>query len=297
MNHQDELGSAYKSLSTEQPSEISDQLILQAAVEALKDNSKTNAQTQQKSSSRPAKEWFLSRRWHAPVSLAATAVITISVVSSLKPWQLSLPETIDTAPVVLIEPQQPSKDPVLKLQEQRSATEASREAAIAVAQTRNKQQKSYPARKSLSSDKQFWASIASPIIEKNIRQRSVLEKREMLPLTKSSQKTDAGLIKTEAADILSNSSTSELDFPSNFRYKILSDSTEKRLKINITDTQSLNISQWLELIEKNLQDSDPELARNNVLSLLAQHPMELFSENEAKQFNMLQKLIPEPEND
>ncbi len=84
MSHQDDLQTDYKAASNEQPSEHTDQLILQAAVEAVKEDSKV------------IQGRFSIRRWQTPVSLAAAAVITVSVVTSLKPWQVSVPLTTST---------------------------------------------------------------------------------------------------------------------------------------------------------------------------------------------------------
>ncbi len=67
---------AYQSASDEQPSENTDRLILKAAADAL------------------VKEKSSSRRWHMPVSIAAGAVFTITIVISLDPWSDS---TFDTA--------------------------------------------------------------------------------------------------------------------------------------------------------------------------------------------------------
>jgi len=81
MNHQDDLETEYKAASNEQPSELSDQIILQAAKDAIEKQPEDNV----------IKGKFASRRWHTPVSLAAAAVITVSVVSTLKPWSVSVP--------------------------------------------------------------------------------------------------------------------------------------------------------------------------------------------------------------
>ncbi|MCP4414081.1 MAG: SCO family protein [Gammaproteobacteria bacterium] len=84
MSHQDDLQTDYKAASNEQPSEHTDQLILQAAADAVKEDSKV------------IQGRFSIRRWQTPVSLAAAAVITVSVVTSLKPWQVSVPVTTST---------------------------------------------------------------------------------------------------------------------------------------------------------------------------------------------------------
>jgi len=84
MSHQDDLQTDYKAASNEQPSEHTDQLILQAAADAVKEDSKV------------IRGRFSIRRWQTPVSLAAAAVITVSVVTSLKPWQVSVPVSTST---------------------------------------------------------------------------------------------------------------------------------------------------------------------------------------------------------
>ena len=85
MNHQDDLELEYKAASNEQPSELTDQLILKAAASAL--------EAKQPSRSKVIKGRFASRRWHTPVSIAAAALITVSIVSSLKPWSITVPES------------------------------------------------------------------------------------------------------------------------------------------------------------------------------------------------------------
>ena len=91
MNQQDDLDKDYKAVSNEQPSEQADQLILQAAADAVapEDTTKT-----------AAKDNFSSRRWHMPVSIAAAAVITVSVVSSLKPWAVSMPASSEPEMII-----------------------------------------------------------------------------------------------------------------------------------------------------------------------------------------------------
>ncbi len=84
MSHQDDLQTDYKAASNELPSEHTDQLILQAAADAVKQDSKV------------IQGRFSIRRWQTPVSLAAAAVITVSVVTSLKPWQVSVPVSTST---------------------------------------------------------------------------------------------------------------------------------------------------------------------------------------------------------
>ncbi len=84
MSHQDDLQTDYKAASNEQPSKHTDQLILQAAADAVKQDSKV------------IQGRFSIRRWQTPVSLAAAAVITVSVVTSLKPWQVSVPVSTST---------------------------------------------------------------------------------------------------------------------------------------------------------------------------------------------------------
>ncbi len=79
MSHQDDLEMEYKSASNELPSELSDQIILQAAKDAVTPDMK---------SSNVVKGKFSSRKWHTPVSIAAAAVITVSVVTSLQPWNV-----------------------------------------------------------------------------------------------------------------------------------------------------------------------------------------------------------------
>ena len=79
MSHQDDLEMEYKSASNELPSELSDQIILQAAKDAI---------TPEKPKSNVVKGKFSSRKWHMPLSIAAAAVITVSVVTSLQPWNI-----------------------------------------------------------------------------------------------------------------------------------------------------------------------------------------------------------------
>jgi len=100
MNHQDDLELEYKAASNEQPSELTDQLILKAAASAL--------EAKQPSRSKVIKGRFASRRWHIPVSIAAAALITVSIVSSLKPWSITVPESSPDL-IVSVE-QQISKD-------------------------------------------------------------------------------------------------------------------------------------------------------------------------------------------
>ncbi len=100
MNHQDDLEFEYKAASNEQPSELTDQLILKAAASAL--------EAKQPSRSKVIKGRFASRRWHTPVSIAAAALITVSIVSSLKPWSITVPESNPDL-IVSVE-QQISKD-------------------------------------------------------------------------------------------------------------------------------------------------------------------------------------------
>lgn len=73
--NKDELDKKYRAVSNEQPCEEADQFIIQAAADAVAQKLPMQS----------------SRRWHMPVSIAAAAVITVSVVTSLKPWVVSVP--------------------------------------------------------------------------------------------------------------------------------------------------------------------------------------------------------------
>jgi len=101
MSHQDDLQTDYNAASNEQPSESTDQLILQAAADAIKEDSKV------------VRGRFSFRRWQTPVSIAAAAVITVSVVTSLEPWQVSVPVTT-SIPAKTAELSEPQSDAIHK---------------------------------------------------------------------------------------------------------------------------------------------------------------------------------------
>lgn len=84
MSNQDDLENDYKVLSNEKPSASTDQLILKAAAEAIEDK--------KQAPERVVQGKFSSRRWHRPVSIAAAAIITVTIISSLKPWSVTVPE-------------------------------------------------------------------------------------------------------------------------------------------------------------------------------------------------------------
>ena len=89
MSHQDDLESNYKAASNEQPSNEIDQLIIQAANDALEISTVQNNDRSVPDSSNIVKGRFRLRQWQTPVSVAAAALFTISFISTYDLWQVN----------------------------------------------------------------------------------------------------------------------------------------------------------------------------------------------------------------
>jgi len=254
MSHQDDLEMEYKSASNELPSELSDQIILQAAKDAA---------APEKPNSNVVKGKFSSRKWHTPVSIAAAAIITVSVVTSLQPWRI-IPVN-SPAPYMSEEPQ--FEEIFFDSASVESGEVQLKEKEILITQERAEQK----------ADRQAYKKSAKIVADDQQRIRT----RMLTASAPAAQKQEADisfddemLLETEQNEVLETEVMVSSAAP-----------------ISTATINSLTILEWLDEIENAVRNDDVTKAKEKILMLTKQHPLESFSEKEHERFKIIQTYL------
>jgi len=279
MSNQNDLVTEYRKVSNEQPSEQVDEFILKAAADALQDT----ASDENQSNTNVITGRFSTRRWHMPVSIAAAAVITVSVVTSLEPWQVSIPTYAPTpSEAVEIESDEKVSEKLISEARLEPASEklsefdtgsitdsiASSEAKIETRSTVAAKITSREAKTDLAANKKQLSNKQEVL---RMRAAPALQKAKARAAEAAEQEL-AGVLVSEKNQLIGSN-----DY-------IQADTT----KIN---ESVLDRAQLLTIIEDDIKNNKLETASEKLKDLLKQYPMESFSENELIRLRKVQQTL------
>ncbi|MCP3673339.1 MAG: hypothetical protein GY829_02545 [Gammaproteobacteria bacterium] len=251
MSNQDDLELEYKSASDELPSKLTDQIILQAAKDAV---------TPDKKSSNVVKGKFSSRKWHTPVSIAAAAVITVSVVTSLQPWEVI---TVNSpTPLMSQEPQM--EEMLFDSTSVESDKAQLREKEVLLTQQRTEQKADHQAYKK--------------------RAKAVADVAQIAP-TRMQTASAPSAQKQKSEESFDDEIFLEAE------QTALPEALEMAPLVVAEKIKSLSILEWLDEIETDIRNKDATKAKEKSLMLTKQHSLESFSEQEDKRFKIIQTYL------
>jgi len=279
MSQQDDLHKQYKAASNEQPSKLTDQLILNAAADALK-KEKPQLDTNQQPDN-VVKGYFSIRRWQMPVSIAAAALITVSFVSTYNPWSVS---EFSNAPV----PQQTADN---QGPQKKNDTETRQRAML----------KKLPERKGIIAKKQKAPDITveQPAID---RPQVIMEMEEAKASSIAEldqDYADIASIETPPIELPSipeehspqtaEASSEVIREKTEFSAaplagKIMADAETMKTKDKLPDME-----QWFEKIEQLLTKKNYVTAKTEIDSLLENYPQQSFSKTQLKRFKLIKE--------
>ncbi len=248
MSNQDDLETMYKSASNELPSELSDQIILQAAKDAV---------TPKKPSSNVVKGKFSSRKWHTPVSIAAAAVITVSVVTSLQPWNV-IPVN---SPTLFLTDEPKVEETFFDSASVESDQVQLREKEVFLAQERSEQK----------ADRQAYKKRAKAAADMEQTART-----RMLTASAPGAKKQETEISFDHEMFIEAEQT------------VLSETEVMASPVATATIKSLTILEWLDDIETDIGNDEATKVKAKTLMLINQHPLESFSEKEHERFKSIQ---------
>jgi hypothetical protein len=273
MSHQDDLESNYKVASNEQPSNEIDQLIIQAASDALESSASQNDQTDVHNKSNVIKGRFNLRQWQTPVSIAAAALFTVSFISTYDLWQINEDDYAQDS----LESSLPYKNiPGKPVSEKEIA--ATPPPVSLSQQTNNKKDQSLQtlaiAKRNSDSDEQMQAIVTGSRIA-----------RDNKILTSQPAAEEKTLIASKLESInTANDSQSEPE--------TISVTAEVKAKVNLHDKiVMLDITQWIEKIETDVENDKIENAKAEIAILIKQHPLSTFTEQQRDRFDTINKKI------
>ncbi len=274
MSNQDDLETDYKNASNELPSGEVDQFILKAAADAIKESPEEKEHTK----TNIIQGRFSLRRWQTPLSLAATAVITVSIVTSLKPWQVSTPMSV---PV----PSQP-----VEMKSDRIISQDKTSAAKPAAQLSEPENTSLT--DSMKRTKARTKTELSDAAEEQLATAdSVSDKGKQLRKKQEQMGIETEMTRQKA--IIPEPSRSE-NIPESIvvEQNLQKDNSPSLQAVPVAAKKLMpDIEQWLSLIEQDIKDSQVENARKKRDVFLRQHPVESLSEQERLRFQKIQQAL------
>jgi len=260
VSQEDDLKIQYQSASNEQPSKQTDQLILQAAADAVKSETTT--------ANNVIKGRFSFRRWQTPVSIAAAAVITVSFVSSMDPWSDA-------------EFEQPASELTISKEEEKQQlsemeSEAQRYRVNTAQKEKTKQSDNRVKKIKADTQKQLTqiSTTGKPVLNKSI----TAAKEEA-----DEQRATLGSVQPRTADMMESTFTEEVaNTPGVKQTATMPEPTKSR-------DEKKSITSSLDTIEEKLIAGDSELARLELEMLLNQNPLHKFSEVELERLEAIQR--------
>jgi len=268
MSHPNDLESAYKAASNEQPSNEVDQLIIQAATDALNTVVNENESTEIKDKRNVIKGRFRFGQWQTPFSMAAAALFTVSFLTTYDLWQFNDEDFVEES---LQSPLLESKPFDKKISEDEALKPAP---TVTLSQ---------------EADNTKDQAISPNMITVQAVEKSIDDSDDEIVVTgrRIARKKARRTPKREAINSLNDSEV--------FSKAVASPSSETKINIK-SGNLNLGISQRLALIESDVNNDKVENAKAEIAILLNQHPLSTFSKHQRDRFDNINTKIQLAQN-